>query len=377
MQYVLAEIDKLRNGDPIIIDYHNSNRYRLVVNENDDTKTAYYFSTPIYDKERGKMLDLTFQSSDEAIELKGSNTKITITNKVIMENAEGMCTIELPAKCDYISSREVHCGNITLLPTTNGVAIKTEVGANEKSAFVIDVGNTFFNVRANDKSFSLMREQFRPFAIFSCIGAIDEKDNVIAPSKMEYQKINDRKYRITVSTRSPMAKYVLFEANLYESKLFQDTTVESGSPYTNNVFGSVGFIGNSSEYGVQWLYSRLDYSKIMPEINDKHIIKAILHIPKLNQNEAEMSVFKVMTRFCSFGSNWENKISGEETVISSKLNNGYQTLDVTSMLVNPQTQTIKKFEGMILKPKIKGTEFSVISTGDSCLSPQVIEINYR
>ena len=45
MQSVLREIARLRNGTPIIIDYHNSNRYRLVVQENNGSKTAYYFST--------------------------------------------------------------------------------------------------------------------------------------------------------------------------------------------------------------------------------------------------------------------------------------------------------------------------------------------
>ena len=54
MQSVLEEIKKLRNDSPITIDYNNSNRYRLVVEENDESKTAYYFSTPIYNQKTRK-----------------------------------------------------------------------------------------------------------------------------------------------------------------------------------------------------------------------------------------------------------------------------------------------------------------------------------
>lgn len=67
MQSVLGEISKLRKGSPIIIDYHNSNRYRLVVQENNGTKTAYYFSTPIYSRRTRKMIDVKFQSNGGAI----------------------------------------------------------------------------------------------------------------------------------------------------------------------------------------------------------------------------------------------------------------------------------------------------------------------
>lgn len=148
------------------------------------------------------------------------------------------------------------------------------------------------------------------------------------------------------------------------------------NPSTNNAFGSVGFIGNSSAYGEQWLYSRLDYSRI-PEIMDKRIHKAVLHMPKLNQSKVEFSAYKVSARFCSFGSNWDNKIPGETPVSDSASQSGYQSLDFTSLLVDGRTKTITKSEGLILKPKIKGSGFSVIATGDSYLAPQIMEINFR
>lgn len=375
MQSILGEISKLRRGAPIIIDYHNSNRYRLVVQENNGTRTAYYFSTPIYNRKTRKMIDVKFQSNCGAIFSTGSNTNITVSEKVLMENAEGSCSIELPQNCNLISQQEVRCGSMVIIPTTNGVAFKCALKTNEKATFTIEVGQPFLDVRANDKCFALMKERFRPFVVFSCVGSVDATGNVIAPAKIEYQRLTDRRYRIAVSSMSPLAKHVLFEANLYENKLFQDTTVESMNPSTNNAFGSVGFIGNSSAYGEQWLYSRLDYSRI-PEIMDKRIQKVVLHIPKFNQSMVEFSAYKVSARFCSFGSNWDNKIPGETPVSDSSSQSGYQNLDLTSLLVDSRTKTIMRSEGLILKPKIKGSGFSTIATGDSYLAPQIMEINF-
>ena len=375
VQSVLGEISKLRKGVPIIIDYHNSNRYRLVVCENNGSKTAYYFSTPIYNRRSRKMIDMKFQANIGTIFSIGSNTNITLSKNILMENAEGSCSIELPQKCNLISPHEVQCANMVLIPTTNGVAFKCALKINEKATFIVDVGQSFLNVRANDRCFALMKENFRPFVVFSCIGATDMTGNVIAPAKIEYQKLTDKRYKIAISSMSPLAQSVLFEANLYENKLFQDTTVESMNPSTNNAFGSVGFIGNSSVYGEQWLYSRLDYSRI-PEIMDKRINKAVLHMPKFNQSKVEFSAYKVSARFCSFGSNWDNKISGEAIISDSSSQSGYQSLDITSLLINEHIKTITKSEGLIIKPKIKSTGFSVVATGDSYLAPQIIEINF-
>ncbi len=375
MQSVLGEISKLRNGAPMIIDYRNSNRYRLVVGENDGSKTAYYFSTPIYNGTTRKMIDVKFESGGGVIHSTGSNTEITVDDNVFMENAEGTCTIELPQKGSLVSSQEVNCGNITLSPTANGVALKCAVKENEVVAIVVEVEQPFLSVRSNDRCLALMKERFRPFAVFSCIGSTDAAGNVIAPAKIEFQKLTDRRYRIAVSAMSPMAQYVLLEANLYENKLFQDTTVESKNPAINNAFGSVGFIGNSSAYGEQWLYSRLDYSRLS-EIMDKRIKKAVLHMPKFNQSEVELTAYKVSARFCSFGSNWNNRIAGGAAISNSSSDNGYQSLDITSLLVDQRTRTITKSEGIILKPKIKGSGFSVVATGDSYYAPQILEINY-
>ena len=376
MQSVLREIAKLRNGVPMIIDYHNSNRYRLVVKENDGMKTAYYFSAPIYNRRTRKIVDVKFQSNGGTVYSIGSNTNVTISTNVLMENAEGACSVSLPQKCNLISSQEANCGNVILMPTLNGVAAKCLVKGGEKISFFVEVGQPFLNIRANDKCFALMKERFRPFVVLSGIGSVDASGEIIAPVKIEYQKLTDKKYMITILPTTPLAHYVLYEVNLYENKLFQDTTVESMNPSVNNAFGSVGFIGNTSLYGEQWLYSRLDYSRIS-EIMDKRIHKIVMHLPKLNRSSVEMSAYKVEARFCSFGSTWDNKIPGKIPVSDSNINREYQSIDIISLLVDARTKTITHSEGLILKPKIKGKGFSVVSTGDSYYAPQILEVVYQ
>ena len=376
MQSVISEVAKLRSGAPIAIDYHNSNRYRLVVQENNGTKTAYCFSTPIYNSKTRKLVDMKFRTNGETIYATGSNANIILSHSLFMENAEGSCVVELSQKPNLLSSQEVRCGSNAIFPTTNGVMIKCDVSNNPMHSFTIETGQPYLDIRANDRCFALMKEKFRPLAVLSCVGALDTLGNVIAPAKIGFQKLTDKKYRISVFATSPLAKDVLFEINMYENKLFQDTTVESMNPSTNNAFGGVGFIGNSSAYGEQWLYSRPDYSHLS-EVMDKRIHKVILHMPKLNQSNVELSAFKVLARFCSFGSNWDNKISDGARVSDALITSGYQSFDITSLLVDLHTRTILRSEGLIMKPKVKDSGFSVIATGDSYFAPQILEINYR
>lgn len=376
MQSVLNEILSLRNHRPLIVDYQNRNRYRLVTREDDGTKTAYCFSTPIYNLESRRMVNLSFESKEGEMCAVGSNANIAISDRVRMQNAEGFCVIELPQKPMRNLGKEIRYGNDVIYPTANGIAVKAYIKSTGNINLTFEVGQPFMQIRKNDKYFALMLEKFRPFVTFSCIGTLDAADKLIAPAKMRCQKLSDRKYVLTISATSPFGCSVLFEANLYERKLFQDTTVESKNPKTNNAFGSTAYIGNTALFGLQWLYSRPDYSRI-PELMDKHINKAILHMPKYNRNGVELRAFQVAARFCSFGSNWDNKIGSGTAISDSTEANGYQSIDLTDLIVDPRTKTITKSEGLILKPRVKDSGFSAVATGDSYYAPQILEINYR
>ena len=287
MNNIISEISQVRSNNSIIIDHSNKNRYCVVFQESDGSKTAYYFSTPIYNIRTRKSIDMKFHRDDHGVHMTGSNAHIAISDTIYLENAEGNCRIRIGSTPRYISEREMYCGNDIVLPTTNGIAYKAHLKNGHVFSFEIEVNTPFMNIRANDKYFALMREKFRPFMTVSCIGTVGTNGEIIAPAQISYQKLSDRKYQITIAPCSPLGTQVLFEVNLYESKLFQDTTVESRNPHSNNAFGGVGFIGNSSAYGEQWLYSRLDFSGI-PELMDQPIQRALLHIPKLNKTDIEL-----------------------------------------------------------------------------------------
>ena len=56
MKSIVSEIMRLRTEPPIAFDKENRNSNRLVMMEADKTKTAYYFTAPIYNQKTGKIL---------------------------------------------------------------------------------------------------------------------------------------------------------------------------------------------------------------------------------------------------------------------------------------------------------------------------------
>ena len=372
---ILNEILKLRNNEPIDIDYSNTNRYRVVANEPDGSKTGYYFNTPIYNIKTRKSLDMKFHTHGSTIYSVGSNTQSSITNNIRMDGTDGFAIISIEGQAQLVSDREISCGKELISPTTNGVAIKSSYQNGKAYTFSIEVSNPYLETRANDKCFALMSEMFRPFLSISCIGTINDAGRVIAPALIRYQKISDRKYTVSVSPCSVVGQAVLIEANLYDPKLFQDTTVESKNPTVNNAFGGIGFIGTTNEFGEQWLYSKMDYSKI-DELNGAIILKAMLHIPKLNSDAVALKASQVSARFCSFGSNWDNKKAETTVFADSHISEDYFDLDLTS-LISDKHGRLRYTDGFILKSKSKDIGFSVIATGDNYFTPQILEIKYR
>lgn len=375
MLSVFDEITKLRNKAPIEIDSRNQNRYRVVLEEQDGSKTAYYFSTPVYNNRTRKLVDVKFHEKEGTIYSVGSNASCTFTDHVKMANAEGICRISLDKPVVFAGEQALLCQNHYLHPTLNGFAYQISCEGDSPYSFELEVGRPFMEIRANDKCFCLMSEYFRPFVTVSGIGTMDRNGDVIAPAKITYQKLTDSKYQLTVEPCSPKGRWIWIEINLYEAKLIQDTTVESANPGTNNAFGSTAFIGHTSEFGEQWLYTRIDFSK-MPELADRRIRKAIVHLPVYNQTAQEMEALRLPRRFCSFGSVWENKIEAAEMIARSVRESHYQNIDLTGLMTDARTGYPKRNEGILLKPRKKNGGFSAIATGDSYYAPQIYEINY-
>lgn len=244
------------------------------------------------------------------------------------------------------------------------------------SFFELEEDNSFLNVRSNDKYFALMDGDQKPFIVLSCIGVVNEDCHVIAPAEVSFEKISGQRYQLAVSLVDHCNEWVLFEINLYEPKLWQDTTVESNHPTINNVFGGVGFVGNTAAYGEQWLYSRLDQSK-MPELLSKEINHAVLHMPLLSKRSDAIIAQSVSFRFCSVGSTWDNKVSPSGWRANAVANSTFLSTDISTLITNPRTKLFIPSDGFVLKQKTYGFGGTVISTADSYFAPQILEVNYR
>ena len=77
---IVDEIKALRKTDSFSIDNTNINRYMLVLLEDDGSRTAYCFSTPIYNINTGKMVKLCFHKNKDTYLLEGSNACLLYTS---------------------------------------------------------------------------------------------------------------------------------------------------------------------------------------------------------------------------------------------------------------------------------------------------------
>lgn len=376
MLSIFDEILKLRGNKFFEIDYDNSNRYRIILKEQDGSKTAYYFSCPIYNNKTKKLIDMKFHQKNKCIYNIGSDAQISYGDEIKLMNEAGYCIIKMQESVLWENARKLKCGNDYIYPTINGFIYKRRYNEEQVNAWELKVDKLFFETCCNNKCFYILRENFIPFVTVSCIGCTDSNENVIAPAIVDFKKITDCSYQINITSSNKNVKWIMFEVNLYESKCFQDTTVESANPTINNAFGSMGFIGDSKEFGEQWLYTKPNI-RILGDIIDKHIVKVKMHLPQLNNNiKASLTVFKLVSRFCSFGTSWNNKIKATTLMENSVRNNKYQSIDITKIIIDDFGKLVQ-LDGFVLRTKSKKGGLCVISTGDSYYRPQIWEINYK
>lgn len=377
MESVIKEITAIRHGAPVMPDRSNSNRYCVITYEEDGTKTAYCFGVPVYSDKTGKLVNLSFKEKDNIFYTYGSSATVTAdkggkqcdknhisgmrfpnsfpagsadknSGTVTLENCLGYCRALFPENSFKKYGRGIKSESIEIYPTLNGILVIADIGESESFTFNLLSQLSHLSVRSNSRSFSLMRKEFTPFVTVSSVGIFRGSGKFVSPVSVKYQKINDKVYNLKILPCSDTCGKLVFEINMYEPKLIQDTTVESANPYENNAFGGIAFIGNTKEYGEQWVYSRADIDKISVFIG-RTVNRAVLHIPRLC-GELSMEALRLTKRFCSFGANWDNKITDSDALIKAELNKDYYTVDVTDIISSDKPRTIIKSEGLILKP---------------------------
>lgn len=375
MSTVLQEIRELRNEEILYIDRDNYNRYRIVCNEPDRSKTAYYFSTPIYNNDTKKILNRSFEENQDNVILTGSNSKISLNKgNLQFDGGEERYEIDFEGETLKFDGKNLISPRSCIYTTLNGVLCCFHM--HNEMKFRVKTKSKIYYVRANDRNISFMADDFRPWFTISCLGVINDANNVIAPVNITYIQFSDFEYQISIKSNRTSSAKVLFEVGVYENKLCQDTTVESMLPKMNNVFGNTAFVGYSSYYGEQWLYSKFDLSR-MEDIIDRRIYKVKLHIPKLNNSGIDLVAFETVGRFCSFGSTWNNKIYANNQISESVANNKYYSFDLGGIAISKDTKRYVNPQGIVIRPKYKRNGVAVLATGDSYCNPQILEINYR
>lgn len=368
---VLSEIKYLRGMKDFIIDRRNSNRYRVVVKE-PMGYTAYCFSTPIYNLDTRRLVIPKFETIKNGYFFKGSNALVSIyQNRCVFENKEGRCIIFLNEAPVIQGEKHQYQSNVTVVPTLNGIRF---IVKGNKINLQLKSEAKQEGIRFHSTCFSVMTEKFKPFISIATLYASDGKGNIL-PVEMKYQEKENQTYDLSLFNDVKHGTF-FFEVNLYEPKLFQDTTVESFHPDANNAYGAIGFVGKTKQFGEQWLYSRPDFSKI-PDLTSERVEKVFLHIPILNGNTENVDVYIPEKRFCSFGSTWNKKINPSAKIASSNNNGKYLTIDVTTMFTNRTERTLVYNEGLILKKPKGKNNFIAISTGDCYSAPQILEIKLK
>ncbi len=371
---VLNEIQKFRHNE-IIFDRRNSCRYRVTANETNGRKTSYFFSTPIYNSATKKLLDSNFCKEEKNIRLLGSTADILFSDNILLYADNKKCKISISEGVEYVSPTEIRCGKDLIYPTLNGFAYKRTCTGNS-FYMSIETEEAYENVICNGKYFALMADAYKPFMTVSCIGSMDNNGDVRLPFQVSYQKINNFKFVLEFIPNNSDVDNMLFEVNMYDGKLFMDTTVESKNPILNNVYGTTAYVGNSEFFGEQWLYSKPDFYRLS-DIANVNIYSAILHIPVLNHFQGSLSIIGLDRRFCSFGSTWENKIGGASLIghVNANPVTGYIDIDITN-LITDKFGFLTMFEGIIIKSEDTKTEPCIISTADSYYTPQILEVQF-
>lgn len=372
MKNILNEIEKLHKKC-LCIDQSNTNQYRLLL-DNGTSKTAYYFSCPIYEEQSGKLVDLQFTRCKDAFVLNGSNAKVLVqSDGITLENASGRLSFSLPDSTYCLREHALFAKTHTIRPTLNGIALTFKSDLGFMPLLHLKTDRPFFDVRANKKTVSLMADRFLPFATVGLIGV--KRGEEWLPSSILLQQESGQSFITGFDPRCKEKCEITVEIGLYENKLIQDTTVESRNAYENNVYGASAFLGYTDLCGEQWLYSKFDTQKLS-DLFGVHLIKAQLYIPKLCKGAGRLSAFRVATRFCSFGWNWENKVDASAQISDIQSTERFVILDVTKLLDDCFHGALENQGGFILKSAERRCGYSVLSTADSYSAPQILKVEF-
>lgn len=375
MNFALETIQKMTQGEKIRY-IQKVNRYGVSI-QLDQGNREFYFSTPIYSGQSEIPVEGRFMPKGTQYILQGSNARIFITASGIkfltVLGSMRICWKEKQqfTLCD--NGRLLRSEKMSIYPTLNGALVRQTIKGSVTLFFESELCQGG-EIKSNSKFFSYMKEKYEPFFTLGAMYAESAGGRNFYGLTMMAKRENAEKVNIEMKSGHSDAARFVWEVNAYEPKLFQDTTVESRRPSENNVFGSVAYLGRSPEYGVQYLYSRLDLTKLSPE-SRKNVESVYLHIPYYMISGQPLRVFTPFKRFCSFGSKWNNKVAYEGARIEGHCQGGFVSFHLSPYFLNA-AGTLQETTGIMIRQSTE-EKFSVLATADNYFTPQILEIRHN
>lgn len=380
MNSVWKEIEKLRSEPVGDIEPFDGNRNTIIVKEKNRSYTAYCFSVPIRNQSTNQIASLSYDHVGCRCYHSGTNSSVEISDEIEMTSTEGKCVLTLPGTCVKRTVDTLFWGDplhikqskTEITPTLNGLAVKAFCDNGQPYQFYMKTNRDPFNIINTKKSFSVMISNFTPLVTVSCIGSQKTNAVISEPCSLDAVLVKHGVYQLTVTPTDSHCQHVLIEINMHEPKLMQDTTVDSQHPQESNTFGSVSFLGQSDYYGEQWLLTKMDMLALH-QLFKRKIHRCTLHIPTFSHNNVKLRASIPAERFCSFASNWDNRITIERPLTTAEASNGYYHFHISPLIVGPKSTITPKIAHLVMTAEEK---YAVISTGDSYFAPQILEFNY-
>lgn len=375
MRSVMDTVMCLRGGNPFCYSDDNNNMYRIVSKEADGSSTAYYFSTPIYRRMDCKPVELRFALVNGNPVFHGSDARISYDGEsLFLQSGIGSLLVSFDgARALECVSGMLRNESVQIRPTLNGIAVAAACSREETFSFTLSTTDVYKKIRNTEAYIAFMHGRFEPFFVISGLYA-HSLGGGLQPVKLSLERIDENTYHVSVRTSAKASSTVVFEINMYEGKFFQDTPVSSRLPDKNNCFGSVAFLGQTQQFGEQWLYTKTSRKKVF-DIEQSTICSVKMHIPVFEADVQSLAVYLPQERFCSFGSTWAKKVPCGDLLGMAQKKDDYFTVDMTALLTNPETGRLRKAEGIVLRLPQGG--HAVLATGDCCMMPQILEVNYR
>lgn len=370
-QNPLRIVAELHGSEELDVDTRQANRYCIRLNTSLG-KEAYYFASPIYNASSRKLVQRRFLPNGSEFCFVGSNCAVAVSGTgIILRQEERNFTLTFPrTQVWQIRDGHLESADYTVYPTCNGICLG---GSVERLCFGYSAHVPKQTIRVSKNCLCWMEQQFKPAVVVSALTAGGAGQNV--PLVVTSEQASEHTGSIRFSATEPILRRGWMEVHFYEPKLIQDTPVSGRLPTENNAFGSIAFIGKSAFYGAQWLYTRLDVSK-MQELRGAYVREMKLYLPCLSGNAAVPELYGLTARFCSFGSNWNNKVGRSEDGGRSVLAiPHFLCLDLTRFYTNRARLT--ESVGTVLTPSHFGKSgCHVIATGDCGAMPPVLCVKY-